>query len=401
MSIRMTWDEGRIIMNSDRKMKETQDDAFLMALLAQLEQVIAENEGSYDLGNGLQRFATWMQHNRGEAGKAAGMTGGSLLRLRQPLQSSGDEPLWAVGLRQAGQQSLAVAARAIPLVAPQMTAPTVLRLLLGAQLRRLREVRRISLEDAGHAIRASHSKMNRLELGRIGFKDRDLSDLLTLYGVTGEEEREALRSLARKANAQGWWHDYSDVLPSWFEAYVGLEEASTDIRTYEVQFVPGLLQTEGYARAVTLLGHAKASAEEIERRVGLRTARQALLKGPRPPQLWVVIDEAVLRRPIGERAIMREQLEHLIACAAMPNVTLQVISFQAGSHAAAGGAFSILRFAEPDLPDVVYLEQLTSAMYLDKRETVDTYVAVMERLFLDAYTAEHSAEVINEILGDY
>ncbi len=157
--------------------------------------------------------------------------------------------------------------------------PTVLRLLLGAQLRRLREAKRISLEDAGHVIRASHSKMSRLELGRVGFKDRDIADLLTLYGVTDEQEREALRALARQANAQGWWHDYSDILPSWFEAYVGLEEAATRIRSYEIQFVPGLLQTEDYARAVTLLGHAKAPATETERRVSLRRARQALLGG--------------------------------------------------------------------------------------------------------------------------
>ncbi|HLQ57743.1 MAG TPA: helix-turn-helix transcriptional regulator [Streptosporangiaceae bacterium] len=279
--------------------------------------------------------------------------------------------------------------------------PTVLRLLLGAQLRRLREAKRISLEDAGHVIRASHSKMSRLELGRVGFKDRDIADLLTLYGVTDEQEREALRALARQANAQGWWHDYSDILPSWFEAYVGLEEAATRIRSYEIQFVPGLLQTEDYARAVTLLGHAKAPAKEIERRVSLRRARQALLKGPRPPHLWVVLDEAVLRRPVGGRQVMREQLEYLIECAAMPNVTLQLIPFQAGGHAAAGGPFSILRFAEPDLPDVVYLEQLTSAIYLDKRETVDTYVAVMERLCLDAFPAEHSTDAISTITEEF
>jgi transcriptional regulator with XRE-family HTH domain len=275
--------------------------------------------------------------------------------------------------------------------------PTVLRLLLGAQLRRLRESKRISLEEAGHVIRASHSKMSRLELGRVGFKDRDIVDLLTLYGVTDAKEREALRALARKANAQDWWHDYSDVLPSWFEAYIGLEEAATRIRSYEIQFVPGLLQTEDYARAVTLLGHGNAPAEEVERRVSLRMARKPLLKGPQAPHLWVVIDEAVLRRPIGGLKVMRAQLEYLIECAAMPSVTLQVIPFQAGGHSAAGGPFSILRFAEADLPDIVYLEQLTSAIYLDKRETVDHYMAVMERLCLDAFPAEHSTDAISTI----
>ncbi len=279
--------------------------------------------------------------------------------------------------------------------------PTVLRLLLGAQLRRLREAKRISLEEAGHIIRASHSKMSRLELGRVGFKDRDIADLLTFYGVTDAGERESLRALARRANEQGWWHDYSDILPSWFEAYIGLEEAATRIRSYEIQFVPGLLQTEAYARAVTLLGHANSPASEIQRRVSLRMARKRLLRGPQAPHLWVVIDEAVLQRPIGGPGVMREQLDYLIDCAAMPNVTLQVIPFQAGGHSAAGGPFSILRFAEADLPDVVYLEQLTSAIYLDKRETVDHYLAVMERLCLDAFPAEHSTDAISTIAQGY
>jgi len=278
--------------------------------------------------------------------------------------------------------------------------PTVLRLLLGAQLRRLREAKRISLEEAGHIIRASHSKMSRLELGRVGFKDRDIADLLTFYGVTDAGERESLRALARRANEQGWWHDYSDILPSWFEAYIGLEEAATRIRSYEIQFVPGLLQTEEYARAVTLLGHHSAPASEIERRVRLRMARQSLLAEPRPVHLWAVLDEAVLRRPAGRPGVMRRQLQHLLQAADRPNVTIQVIPFQAGAHAAAGGAFSILRFAEADLPDVVYLEQLTSALYLDKRETVDHYMAVMERLCLEAVPSACTARTINAILRD-
>lgn len=276
--------------------------------------------------------------------------------------------------------------------------PTALRILLGSQLRRLREAKGISLQEAGDAIRASHSKISRLETGRVGFKDRDIADLLTLYGVLDEQEREALRGLARRANAPGWWHDYSDILPSWFEAYVGLEDAATQIRAYEVQFVPGLLQTEDYARAVTLLGHADASASEIDRRVRLRMARQAVLAKERPPNLWVVLDEAVLRRSVGGPDAMRAQLRHLLEAAEQPNVTVQVIPFQAGGHAAAGGAFSILRFAEPDLPDVVYLEQLTSALYLDKPEVVDSYLAVMERVSMEAATPAESTRAIRAIL---
>jgi len=276
--------------------------------------------------------------------------------------------------------------------------PTVLRILLGAQLRRLREAKRISLAEAGNVIRASHSKISRLETGRVGFKDRDVSDLLTFYGVTDEQDRATIRALAQRASEAGWWHDYSDILPSWFEAYVGLEEAATHIRAYEVQFVPGLLQTEGYARAVTLLGHASASATEIERRVQLRIARQMVLHKPDPPNLWAVLDEAVLRRPAGNPDVMREQLEHLLEMAKLPNVTIQIIPFKAGGHAAAGGAFSILRFAEPDLPDVVYLEQLTSALYLDKPEILDSYLTVMERVCLEAAPPAASIGVIEDIL---
>ena len=278
--------------------------------------------------------------------------------------------------------------------------PTVLRILLGAQLRRLREAKRITLEDAGRVIRASHSKISRLETGRVGFKDRDISDLLTLYGVTDEAERKALRSLAQRANAPGWWHDYSDVLPSWFEAYVGLEEVATQVRAYEVQFVPGLLQSEDYARAVTLLGHDDEPPRDVERRVRLRMARQAVLDKAEPPNVWAVVDEAVLRRPAGSPAVMQGQLKHLLDLAQRPNITIQVMPFQAGGHSAAGGPFSILRFAESDLPDVVYLEQLTSALYLDKPEVVDSYLKVMERICMEAATPADSLDAIATILAE-
>jgi transcriptional regulator with XRE-family HTH domain len=287
------------------------------------------------------------------------------------------------------------------MVIPAAGGPTVLRILLGAQFRRLREACRVTLDDAGKAIRASPSKLSRLEAGRVGFKDRDIADLLTLYGVTDKAEREALRSLARQANAPGWWHDYSDILPAWFEAYVGLEEVATQIRSFQVQFIPGLLQTEDYARAVTLLGHNTASAREIERRVRLRMARQAVLDREEPPNLWMVMDEAVLRRPAGGPAVMRGQLKHLTEMAQRPNVTIQVIPFQSGGHTATGGPFTILRFAEPGLPDVVYLEQLTSALYLDRPEAVDSYLTVMERINMEAATPAASAEIIADLLAEH
>lgn len=276
--------------------------------------------------------------------------------------------------------------------------PTVLRIVLGAQLRRLRDTRQITCEEAGTAIRASHSKISRMELGRVRFRRRDVADLLTLYNVTDEAERAPLLALAERANEPGWWHSYSDILPSWFEVYIGLEEAASRIRSYEVQFIPGLLQTEDYARAVTLLGHPDAPGHEVERRVGLRMRRQALLSTDDPPHIWAVMDEAALRRPLGGVQAMRRQLRHLLEIVDLPNVTLQVVPFELGGHAAAGGPFSVLRFAEPDLPDVVYLEQLTSALYLDKREDVDHYLAVMERLCIDAEPATQIRDTLSKIL---
>jgi transcriptional regulator with XRE-family HTH domain len=276
----------------------------------------------------------------------------------------------------------------------------VLRILLGAQLRKLREAKGVSREEAGWEIRASESKISRMELGRVGFKERDVADLLTLYGVTDMDERAALLSLARQANTPGWWHRYSDVLPNWFQSYLGLEAAAALIRTYEIQFVPGLLQTPEYARAVILLGHHRAPAEELERRVGLRMARQPMLNRPEGPQLWAVVDEAALRRPIGGFKVMRAQLESLIDATKLPNVRLQIIPFHAGGHAAAGGAFTILRFPDEDLPDVVYVEQLTSALYLDKREDVDHYAAAMERLCLKAEPPNQTADILETILRE-
>jgi hypothetical protein len=278
--------------------------------------------------------------------------------------------------------------------------PTVLRMLLGAQLRRLRESRGVTRESAGWEIRSSESKISRMELGRVGFKERDVADLLTLYGVTAEQERAALLKLARDANNPGWWHRYGDVLPPWFQSYLGLEAAAALIRSYEVQFVPGLLQTPQYARAVVRLGHGAAGPEEIERRVELRMRRQELLRRPRPPRLWAVVDEAALRRPIGGTEVMRGQLEALLAATATPNVRIQVIPFAAGGHAAAGGAFTILRFGDQDLPDIVYIEQLTSAIYLDKREDLDFYAVAMERLCVEADPPERTPEILERMIAD-
>jgi transcriptional regulator with XRE-family HTH domain len=274
-------------------------------------------------------------------------------------------------------------------------------MLLGAQLRRLREAKGISRDKAGYAIRASESKISRMELGRVGFKERDVVDLLTLYGVTDEHERDEMVALTRGANRPGWWHRYNDLLPTWFQSYLGLEAAASLIRTYEVQFVPGLLQTEEYARAVILLSYGGADPDEIERRVRLRLDRQQILARSDPPPFWAVVDEAVLRRPIGGLPVMRAQVEALIEITKRPWIRLQVIPFSVGGHAAAGGAFTILRFADEDLPDVVYLEQLTGALYVDKREDVDQYAGAMGRLFIEAAPLSQTTEILHRIREDF
>lgn len=275
--------------------------------------------------------------------------------------------------------------------------PTVLRIVLGTHLRRLREGCNISREAAGEAIRASHAKISRLELGRVGAKERDISDLLTLYGVVDPERREMFLALARQAGTPGWWHKYSDVLPQWFETLIGLEEAAAVIRTYEVQFIPGLLQTPDYARACVRLGHPRESDRQIDRRVELRMERQKLLYRPNAPKLWAVVDEAALRRPLGGPEAMRAQIKHLREVAELPNITLQIAPFSIGGLAAAGGPVTILRFLEPDLPDIVYLEQLNSALYLDKREDVEDYLAVMDSLCATAEPHGKTPDVLDNL----
>ena len=277
--------------------------------------------------------------------------------------------------------------------------PTVRRMLVGSQLRRLRMQRGLTREQAGEAIRASEWKIHRLENGQVGFKERDLVDLLGLYGVTDAVEIASLITLAREASQPGWWQQYGDVLAAWFRAYVDLESAASLIRCYEGQLVPGLLQTEDYARSV-IRGALEDRPEEIERRVGLRMARQTLLGRPDAPRLWVVLDEAALRRPVGGRKVMRAQLQRLIQATEMPNVILQVIRMQAGAHPAMVGAFSILRFADPDLPDVVYVEHLTNALYLDKREDVERYLHVMEAISVRAEAPGRTAEILDEIVRE-
>ena len=275
--------------------------------------------------------------------------------------------------------------------------PTVLRILLGTQLRRLRESRGIAAQEAARAIRGSESKISRIELGRNAVREVDIADLLSLYGITDTTEREQLLSLASQANQPGWWHRYQDILPGWFQAYIGLEESAESIRSYDAQFIPGLLQTEDYAAAVIALG--EFSLEETERLVYLRKERQRRFSSG-GLRLWAIIDEAALRRPVGgSTSLMRAQLAHLLDSSDMPGFTLQVAPLPAGAYAAPG-SFSILRFAVPELPDVVYLEQLTSAMYLDKPSDVDRYVTAMDKLSAASAPPDQSRQIIRAMLED-
>ncbi|TQF05864.1 helix-turn-helix domain-containing protein [Kitasatospora acidiphila] len=277
---------------------------------------------------------------------------------------------------------------------------TVRRLLLGSQLRRLREAQGVSREDAGYEIRASESKIGRMELGRVSFKERDVADLLTLYGVSDPKQRGELLGMVRIANAVPWWHDYTDVVPAWFQSYLGFEEAADRICAYEVQFVPGLLQTEEYARAVIRLGSQSAPEGEIERRVEVRMRRQRLLTGEQAPRLAMVIDEAALRRPCGGPEVMRGQLLHLLELAERPGIELQVMPLGSAGLRAESGTFSLLGFREPDLADVVYLEQFTTALYLDRPREVAEYRDTLGRLREDSLSPESSRELLSRMLQE-
>lgn len=275
----------------------------------------------------------------------------------------------------------------------------VRRILLGSQLRRLRESKGITREAAGYSIRASESKISRMELGRVSFKERDVADLLTLYGISDDAERTALLGLVREANVAGWWHGFGDVLPSWFQTYVGLEESASAIRSFESQFVHGLLQADEYSRAVIELGHPGAPAEEVERRLDLRHKRQKLLTSENAPEIVAVMDEAVVRRSFGGAEVMHAQLRHLVEVSHQPNVTVQLLPLEfTGYSAGASGTFTQLSFPESDVSDVVYVEQLTGAMYIDKRDEVDQYHDVMEKLRTDSLSPAATRDRLNSIL---
>jgi hypothetical protein len=232
-----------------------------------------------------------------------------------------------------------------------------------------------------------------MESGRVGFKERDVADLLTLYGVQEADERQKVLDLVAQSNVQGWWHAFSDLMPKWFEDYLGLEESASQIKAYELQFVPGLLQTEDYALAIASRGRPENANRDTERKVHLRMQRQKILLGRSAPKLWVVIDESVLYRRLGGPRVLRAQIDHLIELTGLQNITLQVVPYQTSGYGAEG-PFTLLRFGETELSDIVYVEHLAGALYLEKPEEIEIYSRALDRLAVEAETPARSRQIL-------
>ncbi|MFC4560669.1 helix-turn-helix domain-containing protein [Nocardiopsis mangrovi] len=272
-------------------------------------------------------------------------------------------------------------------------------MLLGSELRKYREAKGISRGEAGHHIRGSESKISRMELGRVGFKARDVEDLLRLYGVSDRMLISTMSQMARDTKKPGWWQQFGEALPNWFQVYVGLEEAATRIRVYEAQFVPGVLQTEDYARAI-ITGGGAATDPMTEPRVAVRMRRQRHIERGNGVKFWAILDEAAVRRPVGGVEIMRQQLYRLIEFCDHPDITLQIIPFSAGAHAAEAGSFTILRYPDFGLSDIIYLEQLTGSLCLDKRQDIDAYTMAMERLSVIAQPPADTKGILKQMIDE-
>ncbi|HET6859317.1 MAG TPA: helix-turn-helix transcriptional regulator [Streptomyces sp.] len=277
------------------------------------------------------------------------------------------------------------------------SAPTVGQVVLGKRLQDLRERAGLGRDEAAKLLRVAPATIRRMETAEVALKIPYILLLLKAYG-NSEEEAEAFVALAEDANKPGWWQRFHGILPDWFSMYVSLEGAAALIRAYEPHFVPGLLQTEDYARAIMRTGAVgQTRPEDIERHVALRMERQSLLTRPDAPKLWVVMDETVLRRPVGGPGVHAGQLDRLIEAVEMPNVTLQVAEFATGHHPGTYGPFVLFRFAVPELPDMVYSEYLTGAVYLDARPEVAAHLEVMDRMAAQAATAHRTKEILKNL----
>jgi len=278
----------------------------------------------------------------------------------------------------------------------QRRSPTIRRRRLGTELRRLREEARVTIDIVADRLGCSPSKVSRIETGHTSATPRDVKAMLDVYGIIGDESDELVQ-IAREARQKGWWHPYSAVLVG---AYVGLEAAARSIRAYEPQVIPGLLQSEEYAVAMIRAARLSDTPLEIDRRVHVRMARQSLLIQDNPIDLWVVLDEAVLSRPVGGDEVMLDQLQRLVEAAQLPNVTLQVLPFAAGAHAGMDGTFAILDFPEAEDPDVVYTENATGGLFLEKNDELKKYSSIFDTIRATALTPEESIEMIAKLVEE-
>ncbi|WP_091448785.1 helix-turn-helix domain-containing protein [Actinokineospora iranica] len=268
--------------------------------------------------------------------------------------------------------------------------PTVRRRRLASELRRFREAADLTIDEVGEKLECSASKISRIETGHVGVTPRDVRDMLELYGIE-EDKREALVQLAREARQKGWWHAYNEVFTG---SFVGLEADASSLHTHQALLVPGLLQTEDYTRAVIRAIRPDAEEAEIDKRVKGRLARQRLLTDPNPPEYWAVLDEAVLHRVTGGPEVMHAQLTRLVEAAAMPNVILQVVPFGAGAHAGMEAPFLILGFPEQADPDVVYVENTTSGVYLEQPSDVRRYTLMFDHLRAAALKPDDTVDMV-------
>ncbi|KWX03386.1 XRE family transcriptional regulator [Carbonactinospora thermoautotrophica] len=282
-----------------------------------------------------------------------------------------------------------------------VSTPTVRRRRVGAELRRIREAAGMTLEDAAKVLECSISKISRMETGHVKARVRDIRELLDAYGLADEQRRNALLNLARNADQQDWWIDFSDVLSSLAQHYLSLESDAAWFCCFQPLVVPGLLQTEDYARAVISAGQIEETPEKVEKRVGIRMARQEILFRPNPVRLWVVLDEAVLRREVGGREVMRGQLKRLADAAVMPNITLQVLPYEVGAHAGIDGPFVLIGFPEREDPDVVFLENMTSSLYLENNEAVYRYKLAFDHIRAEALSPRRSEELIRKLAKEF
>jgi transcriptional regulator with XRE-family HTH domain len=276
------------------------------------------------------------------------------------------------------------------------SAPTVLRMVLGRRLRQLREQAGVSFDEAARAIEVTPLTVRRMEKAEVGLRIPYVRELLRIYGV-GAQEIDDFLAMARKANQPGWWYKYRDVLPDWFSAYVSLESEATVIRVYEPHYVPGLLQTHDYTTALMRVGFPSESDEEIERRVALRMRRQELLSKPESPALWAILEETVLRRPVGGREVMRAQVDRLVEALDLPRVRIQIMRYATGAHPGAFGPFHYFRFGFTELPDVVYTESLAGAVYVDQPDDVVSYLEVLDRMAVQAEPVARTRAILDEL----